>query len=128
MIAGRIWNGDILTADIKELEKMDASEISPRRRNAKEFWIIQQDGEFAFPVANDSAKLSGRNYEFQGSTLRRESFVRKENFSGESHGDREEFQSQDTKDDAGIHKNFLSIQEDFIYRERRIIPNSTEVR
>ena len=29
MIAGGIWEGDILVADIEELEKLDASEIYP---------------------------------------------------------------------------------------------------
>ena len=34
LIAVRIWKGDILIADIEELENMDASEIYPRRSNA----------------------------------------------------------------------------------------------
>ena len=33
--AGRIWKGDILVADIEELEQMDASEIHVRRLDAK---------------------------------------------------------------------------------------------
>ena len=32
LIAGRIWKGDILVADIEELEKLDASEIYPIRK------------------------------------------------------------------------------------------------
>ena len=32
----RIWKGDILVADIEELEEMDASELHARRLNAKE--------------------------------------------------------------------------------------------
>ena len=35
-IAGRIWKGDVLVADIEELESMDASEIYAKRLNAKE--------------------------------------------------------------------------------------------
>ena len=34
--AGGIWKGDILVADIEELEQMDASEICAKRLNAKE--------------------------------------------------------------------------------------------
>ena len=34
--AGGIWKGDILVADIEELEQMDASEIDVRRLSAKE--------------------------------------------------------------------------------------------
>ena len=51
--------------------------------------------------------LSGRNYEFQEPTLRREPTVRRENLSGESHGDREEFQLEETKGDAEARKDFL---------------------
>ena len=46
-------------------------------------------------MADGSAKKSGRDYEFQEPTLRRESTVRRENLSGESHGDREEFRLEE---------------------------------
>ena len=36
LYAGRIWKGDIMVADIEELEEMDASELHARRVNAKE--------------------------------------------------------------------------------------------
>ena len=36
LIAGGTWNGDVLVADIEELENTDVSEIHPRRINAKE--------------------------------------------------------------------------------------------
>ena len=52
LIAGRIWRGDILIAVLKELEKLDASEIRPRRINAKEVLISQKGEEFRFPVAD----------------------------------------------------------------------------
>ena len=115
-IVGRIWEEDVLIAEIEELEKLDASEIYPWRLNAKEVLIIQKDGEFVFLVADGSAKLPGRDYEFQEPTLRREFTVRRENLSGESHGDREEFELEESEDDAEARKNFWSIQEDFIYR------------
>ena len=35
LIAVRFWKGDILIADLKDLEKLDASEVHPRRINAK---------------------------------------------------------------------------------------------
>ena len=47
LIAGRIWKGDILVADIEELEKMDASEIYPRRINEKEI-LTPQKGENSY--------------------------------------------------------------------------------
>ena len=34
LIAGGIWKGDIPIADLEDLEKLDASEIYPRRINA----------------------------------------------------------------------------------------------
>ena len=78
LIAGEIWQGDILIADIEESEKLDASGIYPRRLDAKEVLITQKDGEFIVPVTDGSATLSGRHYEFQESTLRREHTVKRE--------------------------------------------------
>ena len=68
--------------------------------------ITQKDGEIVFPVADGSATLSGRDYEFQGPTLRRESTVRRKNLRGESHGDREEFRLEESEDDAEARKGF----------------------
>ena len=36
LYAWRIWKGDMLVADLKALEKMDASDIHAKKRNAKE--------------------------------------------------------------------------------------------
>ena len=36
LYAGEIWKGDVLVADLEELETMDASEIYSKRLNAKE--------------------------------------------------------------------------------------------
>ena len=66
-----------------------------------------------------AAKLPERDYEFQEPTLRRKFTVRRENLSGESQGDKEEFQSEETKDDAEARKDFWSILGDFIYRRRK---------
>ena len=66
-----IWTGVILVAAIGELEKMDASEIYPRRDNAKEVLTPQREAHFVFTVADGTAKLSGRDDEFRERTLRR---------------------------------------------------------
>ena len=42
LIARRIWKGNIVIADIEEMEKMDASEIYPRRNSAKEVLTPQR--------------------------------------------------------------------------------------
>ena len=103
---------------------MEASEKNPRRLNANEVFITRKDGEFVFPVADGSAKLSGRYDEFQEPTLRRESTVKRENLSGESHGDREEFRPEESEDDAEARKDFWFIQGYFIHRHQ-IEPRSS---
>ena len=42
LFAGEIWEEDILIAEIEELEKLDASEIFPRRLNAREVLKTQK--------------------------------------------------------------------------------------
>ena len=76
-----------------------------------------KDGEFVLlPVADGSAKLSGRDYEIREPTLGRESTVRRQKLSGESQGDREEFQPAEAKEDAEARNDFCSRERDFIYR------------
>ena len=73
LIAEGIWKGDILVADIEGLEKTDASEIHPRRIiNPKEVLTPQRREDFTFPIADGTAKLSGRDQEFREPTPRRE--------------------------------------------------------
>ena len=52
LYAGRILKGDILVADIEELETMDASEVYSKGLNAKEVIFPKQNGKFIFPVAD----------------------------------------------------------------------------
>ena len=49
LYAEGIWKGDVLIADLEELETMDASEIYSKRLNAKEV-IFPKEGEFIFPI------------------------------------------------------------------------------
>ena len=63
LIAKVIWKGDILRADLEDLEILDASDIYPRRIKAKEVLISQKDGEFIFPTAGGTAKKTGRDNE-----------------------------------------------------------------
>ena len=48
-----------MVADMKELEKMDASELHARRLNAKEVLAPQRSGNFIFPVADGKVKIFG---------------------------------------------------------------------
>ena len=86
--AGGIWKGDILVADIEELEQMDASEINAKRLNAKEV-LAPMGGEKFFPVADGTVKLSGGDQVLRTSTLIRDRPDRGEeqgNLGGESDG------------------------------------------
>ena len=71
---GGIWKGNILVADVEELEKMDASEI-PAENGEK----------MIFPVANGTVKLSGGDQVLRTSTSIRDRPDRGE-FQGESDG------------------------------------------
>ena len=46
LYAGRIWKGDIMVADIEELEEVDASELHARRLNAKEVLTPMEGDSF----------------------------------------------------------------------------------
>ena len=48
LYAGGIWKGDVLIADLEELETMDASEIYSKRLNAKEVIFPKEKGQFIF--------------------------------------------------------------------------------
>ena len=71
LCAGEIWKGDILVADLEELETMDASEIYSKRLNAKEV-ILPKQREFIFPIADGRIKTSGGDQELRTPTLIRE--------------------------------------------------------
>ena len=83
LYAGRIWKGDVLVADLEELETMDASEIYSKRLNAKEVKFPKENGQFFFcPIADGRSKLPGGNQDLRTSTL-----VRHQPIQGESHVD-----------------------------------------
>ena len=88
LYAGGIWKGDVLVADLEELETMDASEICSRRLNAKEV-IFPKQGEFIFPIADGRIKTLGGDQELRTSTLVRHRPIQGESnidFLGESEG------------------------------------------
>ena len=60
LYAGGIWKGDVLVADLEELETMDASEIYSKRLNAKEVIFPKEKGEFIFPIADGRIKTPWR--------------------------------------------------------------------
>ena len=88
LIPGTIWKGDILVADLEELERMDASEIHKKTLDAKEVMITPKIGEkIIFPVADGTVKLSGEDQELRTYILIRDYPIRGEDhrdFLGES--------------------------------------------
>ena len=56
LYAGGIWKGDVLIADLEELETMDASEIYSKRLNAKEVIFLKKENLF-FQSQMDESKL-----------------------------------------------------------------------
>ena len=101
LYAGGIWKGDVLIADLEELETMDASGIYSKRLNAKEV-IFPKQGEFIFPIVDGRIKTSGGDQELRTSTLVRHRPIQGEStidFLGESVGSLP--QPQDSLPDAG---------------------------
>ena len=57
-----------MIADIEELEEMDVSELHVRRLNAKEVLTPMKGDNCIFPVADGTAKVSGRDRRLRTST------------------------------------------------------------
>ena len=66
-----------------------------------------KNDEFIFPIADGTAKLSGRHHEFRETTVRLEQPVRSEDLSGEIQDESEESQPAEPADDAEAHADFL---------------------
>ena len=81
LYAEGIWKGDVVIADLEELETMDASEIYLKRLNAKEV-IFPKQGEFIFPIADGRIKTPGGDQELRTSTL-----IRPRPIQGDGHID-----------------------------------------
>ena len=124
--AAGIWIGDIMVADIEELEQMDASELHARRLNAKEVLTQMKGDNFLFLVANETVKASGGDQRLRTSTLTREAPERGEEqevLRAESDGLSSQTSLQDdtTLDDAEARNDFWSITGDFIWTQSQIV-------
>ena len=69
LYAERIWKGDIMVADIEDLEDMDASGLPAWRLNAKEVLTPVSGEKFIFAIADGTVKLSGEAQRLRTSTL-----------------------------------------------------------
>ena len=119
--AGRIWKGDILVADIEELEEMDASELHARRLNAKEVLTPMSGEKFVFPIADGTVKLSGGDQVLRTSAVIRDRPDRGEqqgSLRGESDGSFSTPLRDSSWYDGEARSDFCSISGNFIYRHR----------
>ena len=85
LIAEGLWKGDILRADMEEFENMDASEIYPRRINAKEVLIRHKRGWIHIPICRWHSKIVRRwlripRTHSKAGTSRKERKISEENF------------------------------------------------
>ena len=119
LYAEGIWKGDMLVADIEQLDTMVGSEIYSKRLDAKEVIFPKENGKFIFPAADGRIKFVGGYQELRASTLIRDHPIRGEgqrDFLGESEGSPPP-PPQDSFPDAGEARNdFWSMSGNFIYR------------
>ena len=118
LYAGGIWKGDVLVADLEELETMDASEIYSERLSAKEVIFPKEKGDLFFQSKMDQPKTLGGDQELRTSTLVRHRPIHGDShndFLGESEGSLP--QPHDSLPDAGeAISEFWSMSGSFIYR------------
>ena len=114
---GGIWKGDVLIADLEELETMDASEIYSKRLNAKEV-IFPKTRRIYFSNRRWTNQPPGGDQELRTSTLVRPRPIQGDghiDFLVESEGSLP--QPHDSLADAGEAINdFWSMSGSFIYR------------
>ena len=82
LYAEGIWKGDILVADIEELETMDASEIYAKRLNAKEVIFPQRKWKIHFPSRRWTNKIWWRRAATENIHLIRDHPIRGEGQRG----------------------------------------------
>ena len=118
LYAGGIWKGDVLVADLEELETMDASEIYSKKTQCERGDISQRKRRIYFPIADGRIKPLGGDQDLRTST-----FVRHRPIQGDSDIDflgepeRSLPPPQDSLPDAGEAINdFWSVSTNFIYR------------
>ena len=137
LIAVRIWKGDILIADQKNWRQWTHQKHTHDESMQKRSIDFTKGRRICIPNRRWYSKLSGRDFEFQEPTPRRERTVWGEDSSGELQGESEESQPTEPTDGAEARNDFRSFQGDFIYRhhaeprvqlraEKKNIHHSTE--
>ena len=141
LYAGGIWKGDVLIADLEELETMDASGNLLKKTQCGRGDISQTRRIYFSNSRWDESKTPGEDQELKTSTLIRHRPIQGEghiDFLGELEGSFPQLNDSLPVAGEAMH-DFWSMSGSFIYRhhveprvelysaERRIIPYSTEV-
>ena len=130
-----IWKGDILVADIEELHNFHASETYIVRLNAKEVLLPKQGDTSAFPCADGSIKLVGKDHEVRTSDQSRGHSEHGEGHRSAHQGEWtiHSAEKQKTQDDLEAWYDFWSILGNFSYHHHvhqgvkfHALPNSAE--
>ena len=119
LYAGGIWKGNMMVADIEELETMDASEIYSKKTQRKGSNISPKMENFYFAVPDGRIKVIGGDQELRISTLIRDHPIREESrrdFLGESEGSLPPPPQDSLPDAGGAINDFWSMSGNFIYR------------
>ena len=115
--AGGIWNGDILVADVEDLESLDLSGIHARRLNAKEVLMPKNSDNFKFPVADGTVRLVWRDQVFRKSISIQDHPARDEEHNDVLQGESDGSPPFNTLTDGGEARNdFWTIAGNYIYR------------
>ena len=112
-----IWKEDFMVADIEEPENLDASDVLARRLNAKEVLMLENGGNFIFPIADGTVKLSGGDQVFRKSTSIQVCPARGEEHNDGLQGESDGSQLLDTLTDDSVARNDCwSIEGSYIQR------------
>ena len=103
-----IWKGDIMVADIEELENMNASQIHPRRIDTQEVLTPQRVNiSFSRSQLEQSSCLEGIRV-FRRTTSLQDHLARGEEHNDDLQRESEKCEPLDTPtDDGGVRKRFL---------------------
>ena len=120
LYAGRIWKGDIMVADIEEVEEMDASELHAKGSMQRNCPPMKGDN-FKYPVADGTVKISGGDQRLRTSTSIRARPERREEQEvlrreSDELSSPTPLQADSTRDDAEAQNDFWSISGNFTYR------------
>ena len=131
LYTGGVWTGDMMVADIAEMEEMNATELHVRRLNAKEVLTLMKGDNFIFPVADGTVKVSGGEQRLRTCTLiwdRAEGGEEQEVLRGES--DELSFPTSrwlNTRRWFLVYHKRFHLSPSTVRAERRIISFSVEV-